>query len=62
MPNTRERDLRYQGTLLPNTRKKRPPLAGKTHIGRKENPEIMDQFYLKGLYVLLNLDYTCLCL
>ena len=37
-------------------------LAGNTHIGRKEKPEIMLQFYLKRLYVLLYLDYNCLCL
>ena len=31
----------------------------RTHIGMKENPEIMVQFYFKWLYVLLYLDYNC---
>ena len=51
----------FSSRLL-NTREKRPLLAGKTHTGRKEKPEIMLQFYLKGLDVLLYLDYNCLCL
>ena len=34
----------------------------RTHIGMKENPEILLQFYLKRLYVLLYLDSNCLCL
>ena len=61
--NTREKRPLLAGNPPAEYQGKRPLLAGKTHIGRKENPQIMLQLYVKGLYAsTTNNNFLCLWL